>query len=207
MEGKAALRDLRRAADLGNALANFVIGAGILEGKITHKDPARACRRLLVAAVAGMPEAQYLLSGILFTGVPSGVLPNRAEAVKWALLCKGMNSEFSRKLLKDTLESSSPGDIEEGRKRAAEFQPKSRDKTMGRKIGFRYHRPPARRRRRLVIPSESLSPFGRLSEAKLGLTPRFALPARRFALFCRAPMRGGSVVDFFSIRGKMGTDE
>ncbi len=80
---KTGVEWLQRAAQQGNASAQGLLGAMLLDGKDVSKDPAIAGKWLLRAAEQGNAEAPLRLQMMYTDGV--GVPKDRAEASFWRL--------------------------------------------------------------------------------------------------------------------------
>lgn len=80
-ETQAALRDLRRAAELGHREANYELGETYRQGLGVKRDTALAARYYGDAAVAGHADAQYWLAEAFANG--HGVEPELSWAMRW----------------------------------------------------------------------------------------------------------------------------
>jgi TPR repeat protein len=76
-----ALQAWQSAAEQGDALAQYNLGALYANGRGVKKDMAEAAKWYRKAAEQGNPLAQYYLGGLYEKG--EGVNLDRAEAAKW----------------------------------------------------------------------------------------------------------------------------
>ena len=76
-----SLTDIRKAAEQGNADAQFNLGWMYYEGEGVPKDDAEAARWFLKSAEQGIATAQFNLGEMYKEGI--GVPQDDAEAAKW----------------------------------------------------------------------------------------------------------------------------
>ena len=82
------LADLRKAAEQGDAKAQFNLGDAYFFGEGVAKDQAEAMKWLRKAAEQGDAKAQFNLGNAYKYGI--GVGQDRAEAMKWYALAGGL---------------------------------------------------------------------------------------------------------------------
>lgn len=78
---EAAFSHCERAAELGNARAQFNLAAMFTSGEVVKLDGAKATKWFRKAATQGLADAQYILGLSYENG--QGVMQDYAEAVKW----------------------------------------------------------------------------------------------------------------------------
>jgi len=81
MKKNISLKDIHKAAEQGNAAAQFNLGMMYYEGGEVSQDYAEAAKWLLKAAEQGIATAQYNLAEMYQNGL--GIPQDYTEAVKW----------------------------------------------------------------------------------------------------------------------------
>jgi len=94
---RAGLEWLARAANGGNILAMYNLGAIYQDGKIAKKDVNKAILHLTVASELGEVRAMNRLAGIYFRG--DGVQKDRVVALKWALIASASGDATAKENL------------------------------------------------------------------------------------------------------------
>jgi TPR repeat protein len=120
---------IRKAADQGDPWAEFQLGLFLEKGLGLPADPVEAVKWFRFSALQGNPRGENAYGYALATG--SGIPQDLVEAYKWYLLTLG-GKDSKAKVdatvnMNSLLPKLTPGQIEEGKKRAAAFVPKTRE--------------------------------------------------------------------------------
>lgn len=116
-----AFAKFTKAAEAGNASAQFGLGVMYATGRGVSKDYQQAVRWYTKAAEAGGVNAQYNLASMYYRG--QGVPQDYVLAHMWANLAAIKNSEYVKK--RDALASfMTPTQVAEAQKLAREWKPK-----------------------------------------------------------------------------------
>jgi S1-C subfamily serine protease len=112
----------RKAADHGNAKAQYDLGLCYYKGEGVTQDYAEAANWYRRAAERNFTDAQNDLGAFYTFGL--GVVKNYVEAYKWVLLASAKGDEKTRKLMVVLENEMTPEQIAEGQKLAREFKPR-----------------------------------------------------------------------------------
>ena len=120
---------LRKAADQDHATAEFLLGLSYENGHGVAADPAEAVKWFRLSAQQGYARGENALGYALATG--NGTAPDLVEACKWLVLASSQDKDADPKNraivnMNSILPRMTPAQIDEGKKRALDFVPKTR---------------------------------------------------------------------------------
>ena len=120
IEPEPTVTKINKAAWLGNAEAQALLGSSYQFGEGVPKDEAEALKWYRRAAEQGNALGQAFLGAMYGNG--TGVPKDYAEAYKWMLLGSAQGSEASKKHIATLEPLLSPEQRAEGQRRAREFK-------------------------------------------------------------------------------------
>ncbi len=118
-----ALTEFRPLAQQGNAVAQFSLGVVYLEGRGVPEDDAEAVRWFRRGAEQSNASAQFALGGMYLEG--RGVRQDYVQAHMWFNLAAAQGHEQARKAVDILAEKMTPAQMDEARRLAREWKPKS----------------------------------------------------------------------------------
>jgi TPR repeat protein len=118
-----ALRWWRKAAEQGNALAQYNLAGMYFKGDGVAKDSTEAAKWVRKAAEQGIAEAQFKLGYLYAKGL--GVMKDEVEAYKWILLAKAQGNETAGKAVENAAAELTKEQRVAGEKMAREFKPQT----------------------------------------------------------------------------------
>ena len=113
--------ELRRAAEQGDAFAQFSLGARYANGRGVPQDDGEAVRWFRLAAEQGNALAQLSLGAMYADG--RGVPQDDVAAHMWANLAAAQGNENARELRDSLAERMSAGQIAAAQRAAREWRP------------------------------------------------------------------------------------
>jgi alpha/beta superfamily hydrolase len=128
-----ALRWYRMAADQGTAVAQFNLGAMYHNGHGTLPDENESVRWYHLAAEQGHADAQFKLGVMYATGEfdteGAALMPSLIQAHLWCSLAAASGRVDSSKILEIVAREMSPDAIEQARRLAQEWKPKTSEES------------------------------------------------------------------------------